>query len=155
MVTPAVARALPLRGALRRKRYGDRPLRPEAGAAGPAAPELPEGDGGTTSFPFGTDGTMHIELRCPGCPCRFGAAPDAPADEVLDRMIDEGPWFALAGGETFGDMLFAALTARGHIRCPECGRSVSIHEEGRGRPAGHRAAGPQPRPRRCSSAERQ
>ena len=73
---------------------------------------------------------MHIELRCPGCPCRFRAAPELPADEVLDRMIDEGPWFALAGGETFEDMVFAAVTARGRILCPECGRSVSIHRQG-------------------------
>jgi hypothetical protein len=98
---------------------------------------------------------MHIELRCPGCPCRFAAARDAPADDVLDRMIDEGPWFALARGETFGDMLFAALTARGHLRCPECGRSVSIHEEGGGRSAWERAGAGQARPRRCASAERQ
>jgi hypothetical protein len=72
---------------------------------------------------------MHIELRCPGCPCRFRAAPGLPADEVLDRMIDEGPWFALARGATFEDMVFAALTARGRILCPECGRSVSIHQK--------------------------
>jgi len=80
---------------------------------------------------------MHIELRCPGCPCRFGAAPDAPADEVVDRMIDDGPWFALAEGPTFEDMIFAALLARGKIRCPDCGRPVAIHEESLARSARH------------------
>jgi hypothetical protein len=76
---------------------------------------------------------MHMELRCPGCPCRFGAAPDTSADEVLDLMIAEGPWFALAEGETFEEMVFAALGARGKIRCPDCGRAVSIEEKSLGR----------------------
>jgi hypothetical protein len=71
---------------------------------------------------------MQIELRCPGCPCHFRAAGDCPADEVIDRMIDEGPWFALARGETFGAMVFAALAARGRIYCPDCGREVSVSE---------------------------
>jgi hypothetical protein len=69
---------------------------------------------------------MNIELRCPECPCRFHAAPETPADEVLDRMTDEGPWFALARGETFEGMVRAALRARGAIRCPECGRAVAV-----------------------------
>jgi hypothetical protein len=47
-------------------------------------------------------------------------------------MIDEGPWFALAEGKTFEDMIFAALVRRGKIRCPECGKPVSIHEESLG-----------------------
>jgi transposase-like protein len=76
---------------------------------------------------------MQIELRCPRCPCRFSAPPDLPADEVIDRMIDEGTWFALAKGETFEDMIFAALVARGKIRCPECSKAVAIHEESLGR----------------------
>jgi hypothetical protein len=69
---------------------------------------------------------MHIELRCPRCPCRFSAAPATPASEVLDRMTDDGPWFALASGETFQEMLMAALRARGRIRCPECGTAVAV-----------------------------
>ena len=47
-----------------------------------------------------------------------------PAMEVLARMIDEGPWFALAEGETFEDMIFAALTSRGAICCPDYCRPV-------------------------------
>jgi len=79
------------------------------------------------------DGAMPIALRCPSCPCCFRAAPETPADEVLDRMIDEGPWFALAEGKTFEDMLITALLRRGNIRCGECGRAVSIDEESLGR----------------------
>jgi hypothetical protein len=72
---------------------------------------------------------MQIELRCPCCPCRFRAPSFAPAAEVLDRMTEEGPWFALAEGDTFQDMLEAALRARGRIRCPECGTAVAVGDE--------------------------
>jgi hypothetical protein len=48
-------------------------------------------------------------------------------------MIDEGPWYALGDGETFEDMIFAAVTSRGAIYCPECGQPVSISEESLGR----------------------
>jgi hypothetical protein len=72
---------------------------------------------------------MRIELYCPDCSCHFAAAPDAPAAEVLDRMIEEGPWYALGDGETFEDMIFAALVSRGIICCPECGEPVSVSEE--------------------------
>jgi hypothetical protein len=71
---------------------------------------------------------MQIELRCPSCPCRFGSAPDTPADEILDRMIDDGPWFALGEGETFEDMISAALLQRGRICCPECREPVWVGE---------------------------
>ena len=63
---------------------------------------------------------MDIHLCCPRCPCRFSSAPDASADEVLDRMNGDAPWFALAEGETFEDMVFAALETRGRILCPDC-----------------------------------
>ena len=76
---------------------------------------------------------MQIELYCPDCCCRFAADPDTPAAEVLDRMTEEGPWYALGEGETFEDMIFAALTARGEIRCPECGEPVAISEESLGK----------------------
>ncbi len=75
---------------------------------------------------------MQVELRCSHCPCRFAAHPDTPAGTVLERMIEEGPWYALGDGETFEDMIFAAVTARGAIYCPECGRPVSISEESLG-----------------------
>ena len=75
---------------------------------------------------------MQVELYCPNCHCRFAAAPDAPAAEVLDRMTAEGPWYALGDGETFEDMIFAALTSRGAIRCPECRTPVSVSEESLG-----------------------
>ncbi len=72
---------------------------------------------------------MQIELRCPSCPCRFRAPSFAPASEVLDRMTEDGPWFALAEGDTFQDMLAAALRARGRIRCPECDSAVAVADE--------------------------
>jgi hypothetical protein len=77
---------------------------------------------------------MHIELHCPDCRSQFGAAADTPADAILDRMMDEGPWYALAGGETFEDMVRAALAVRGRILCPDCGRSLAIRARGLYRP---------------------
>jgi hypothetical protein len=81
------------------------------------------------------EGAMQIELGCPGCPCRFSAPPETPADQVLDRMIDEGIWFTLAEGNTFEDMVIAALLRRGNIRCADCGSDVSFHEESLGQRA--------------------
>jgi hypothetical protein len=72
---------------------------------------------------------MQIELCCAGCPCRFSAPPETPADEILDRMIDQGVWFTLAEGNTFEDMIIAALLRRGNIRCADCGEAVSLQEE--------------------------
>ena|SRR5208283_2524834 len=78
---------------------------------------------------------MEIELRCLDCPCRFTAAPDLPFTAVLERMTDEGPWVALADGETFEDMVCNALLLRGAIRCPDCGAPVLIQEESLARQA--------------------
>lgn len=75
---------------------------------------------------------MQVELYCPDCRCRFAAAPDTPAAEVLDQMIAEGPWYALGDGETFEDMIFNTLTSRGAIRCPGCHEPVSVSEESLG-----------------------
>jgi hypothetical protein len=75
---------------------------------------------------------MQIALHCQRCFCHFSAAPDTPAAEVLDRMTEEGPWYALGDGETFEDMIFAALTARGAIRCPDCGDPIAVSEESLG-----------------------
>ncbi len=69
---------------------------------------------------------MEIHLCCPRCPCHFSSAPDASADEVLDRMNGDAPWFALAEGETFEDMVFAALGMRGRILCPDCRTEVLV-----------------------------
>jgi hypothetical protein len=80
---------------------------------------------------------MQIELFCERCCNRFVAPPETPALEVLERMIDDGPWFALGEGETFEDMIFAALTSRGSICCPDCLRPVSVSEESLGQAAMH------------------
>jgi hypothetical protein len=69
---------------------------------------------------------MEIHLCCPRCPCRFSSVPDAPAAEVLDRMNGDAPWFALAEGETFEDMVFTALEKRGRILCPDCRTEVLV-----------------------------
>jgi hypothetical protein len=71
---------------------------------------------------------MEVELYCSCCMNRFSAPPDCPRDVVLDRLTDEGPWFALAEGEVFEDMIFVALLDRGTIACPECRAPVDIRE---------------------------
>jgi hypothetical protein len=73
-------------------------------------------------------GIMQIELRCAQCPCAFAAAPETPFAEVVERMKEEGPWFALAEGDTLEDMVWSALLARGAIYCPECGQPVAVRE---------------------------
>jgi hypothetical protein len=75
---------------------------------------------------------MQIELYCNGCACRFVAPPEASANEITDRMFEEGPWYALGDGETFEDMIFATLTGDGDIHCPECGDPVAVSEESLG-----------------------
>jgi len=75
---------------------------------------------------------MQVELYCPSCHCRFCESPDTPAAEVLDRMAEEGPWYALGDGETFEDMIFSTLFACGTIRCSECGEPVSVSEQSLG-----------------------
>ena len=69
---------------------------------------------------------MEIELSCPCCSCGFCALADTPEQDILDRMIEEGTWYALANGETFEDMVQVALNDRGQIRCPECRAKVII-----------------------------
>ena len=75
---------------------------------------------------------MQIELYCDACCCRFVAPPEASANEVTDRMFEEGPWYALGDGETFEDMIFTSLIDQGHIFCPECGEPVAVSEESLG-----------------------
>jgi hypothetical protein len=75
---------------------------------------------------------MQVELYCPQCDCRFAESPDTPAAEVLDRMADDGPWYALGDGETFEDMIFSTIFACGSIRCPECGEAVVVSEQSLG-----------------------
>jgi hypothetical protein len=76
---------------------------------------------------------VEIELFCPRCLSRFAAAPHTPADDIIDQMRDDGPWYALANGETFEDMICSALLYRGAIRCPECFEPVLIREKSLGR----------------------
>jgi hypothetical protein len=76
---------------------------------------------------------LQIHLHCPRCACHFSAAADTPAAEVLDRMNDDAPWFALAEGDTFEDMVFAALASRGRILCPECRGEILVGGESLGR----------------------
>jgi hypothetical protein len=75
---------------------------------------------------------MQVELYCENCGRSFAAEPDTPAAEVLDRMADEGPWYALGDGETFEDMIFSTLFSHGTIRCSECGEPASVSEQSLG-----------------------
>lgn len=75
---------------------------------------------------------MQVELFCPHCCGSFAAAPETPAAEVLDRMAEDGPWYALGDGETFEDMIFSTLFACGTIRCSECGEPVQVSEQSLG-----------------------
>src|SRR5262245_22899056 len=97
---------------------------------------------------------MRIELYCPHCSCRFVAPPDASAEEINERMFDEGPWYALGDGNTFEDMISTPLTERGAICCPECGDPVSVSEESLGQRAMEMLSGFCPGPRRCILARR-
>ena len=72
---------------------------------------------------------MSMELRCPRCACYVGAPAGAPYVDIIDRMIAEGPWFGLARGATFADMILATLASRGTIRCPECAAGVAVIEQ--------------------------
>jgi len=75
---------------------------------------------------------MQIELCCSTCSCCFASPPEATADDVLERMFQEGPAYALGDGETFEDMIFTTLTQHGRIACPQCGEPVSVSEESLG-----------------------
>jgi len=75
---------------------------------------------------------MQVELYCPRCHCSFVAEPDMPAAEVLDRMAEEGPWYALGDGETYEDMIFSTLFAGGAIRCADCGEAAVVTEQSLG-----------------------
>ena len=73
---------------------------------------------------------MQVELYSPQLlPAVSRPNPAPPHAEVLDRMAEEGPWYALGDGETFEDMIFSTLFSCGSIRCTECGEAVSVTEQ--------------------------
>jgi len=72
---------------------------------------------------------MQVELYCRRCSSAFTAHPETPAAEVIDRMADAGPWYALGDGQTFEDMIFSTLFACGHIRCGDCGEDACVSEQ--------------------------
>jgi hypothetical protein len=78
---------------------------------------------------------MQVELYCPHCCMSFVADPETPAQDVLERMADEGPWYALGDGETYEDMIFSTLFACGTIRCAACGEAASVSEQSLGQMA--------------------
>jgi uncharacterized Zn-finger protein len=78
---------------------------------------------------------MQIELYCPCCATRFTAPPESTSADVIHRMFDDGPSYALGDGETFEDMIFTTLTEHGEIRCPTCGEAVEVSEESLGQMA--------------------
>jgi hypothetical protein len=101
----------------------------ERGHDGPRTSPLTEASGVARIVAHVPGGSaMQVQLYCPQCACCFAAAPETPASEVLDRMADEGPWYALGDGETFEDMIFTTLLANGDIRCTECGEPAAVSE---------------------------
>src|SRR5438046_223275 len=76
---------------------------------------------------------MRIELQCTICPCRFVAPTKVSEEDMRARITDDGSWYALGDGNTFEDMISAALSERGASRCPECGDPVPVNEESLGR----------------------
>jgi hypothetical protein len=75
---------------------------------------------------------MQVELYCPHCCMSFVADPKTPARDVLDRMAEEGPWYALGDGATYEDMIFSTLFACGNIRCATCGEPANVSEQSLG-----------------------
>ena len=65
----------------------------------------------------------------------FPRPANTSSDAILDRMTEEGPWYALGPGKTFADMVSAALATRGRILCPECRRPLRVGQE---KPSGTR-----------------
>src|SRR5262249_61954654 len=75
---------------------------------------------------------VEIELHCPSCLSNFTASPEATPEQIVQRMTEEGPWYALANGNSFEDMVCLALLNRGAINCPDCASPVSIREKSMG-----------------------
>lgn len=69
---------------------------------------------------------MEMELICPNCNCRFSAPAETTEEDIVRRMTEEGPWYALGAGDCFRDMIHTALEHRGRIVCPECGALVRV-----------------------------
>jgi len=72
---------------------------------------------------------MQVELRCLACQWRFCSDLETAA---LDRIHDEGPWWALGDGETFEDHIHADLLAHQEAHCPRCGNEAAPTEESLG-----------------------
>ncbi len=75
---------------------------------------------------------MQIELSCPNCFHHFTAPAQAGDEEALQHLVSDGPFYALGDGETFEDMIYAALAGRPQVRCPRCGQATQVSEESLG-----------------------
>jgi hypothetical protein len=69
---------------------------------------------------------MLLELHCPECFWSFCAGSETSAESILDRLIEEGPWFGLGQGDTFDEMIRTVLRRQGKLYCPECRSALSI-----------------------------
>lgn len=76
---------------------------------------------------------MQVELSCPHCQERFTISPNSPAAEIIERIVQEGPFSAVGDGETLEDRISAALEDHAPLCCPECGEIVQWSEENLGR----------------------
>ncbi len=68
---------------------------------------------------------MQLELQCAECFYHFHHS----AEEVLEQLHAEGPWYALGDGETFEDRIHAQISAQTDTTCPRCGQPVTLTEE--------------------------
>jgi hypothetical protein len=75
---------------------------------------------------------MPIEMCCPRCFARFAAAPDSLGEEALTHLFPDVPCGALGDGETFEDMISAALYSHAASPCPSCGEGLRVSEESLG-----------------------
>src|SRR5262249_22733218 len=77
--------------------------------------------------------SMLLEMHCSRCPCDIFTDSEEADREAFDGLSEEGPWFALGDGETPEDRLYAVLSARGALHCPECGEQTTVTEESLGK----------------------
>ena len=75
---------------------------------------------------------MPIELCCPRCQSRSDALTASLGEEAMAQIFPDVPCGAMGDGETFEDMIYAALIDRGASPCPSCGEAMRVTEEGLG-----------------------
>ena len=75
---------------------------------------------------------MQIEMTCPRCFRPSVVELENADSELLDRMFEGAPVYALGDGETFEDMISTALSEHAPMHCPRCGGVLQFSEESLG-----------------------